>query len=769
MESKLREQGFEWAAMQQQAFGAASPPYAFNYNAAAAAYHGQVQAAQAAQAAALTQQHAQDAAAFYKQQQAAGQYHALHGHASHLAHVQRVEAKLRAGVSGGEKIDSSPAGADSGPTSGVFPPLEAIMSDDAILDPNPQPPSDLMRYISKAHSGQNESTVAQKRKIDKYILGITKELEALTCENSVLRDHVARSKDFDKPLGPGSEQKSMEDKYWISSEQEKKILRLETDKSELVKKLKTMKQENEKLLVENQKLNGMLQNNPPTANNQTQSQIVVPSRSHQAALGQAAAKAKNTQTFDKGNIGLSNAPTTCDEDPASPKSPESRTSSASAADGKESKTKPVPPTFMPPPPPLRKTTEQTSLQDLRLSMSNMDLTRGLSLGESKRESVAVVNDDSPTKRSPPGLMPPPLSNSPSEDGSSLPKTPNRERKGSRDTDSNPSTDSLSIGTGTTAAVRAQALLGGSGTATPSSMIISKPKTGIETASDRDDASQTSWATVLRKFKTNNNAHPLGNSMPPLLVTSETERRLQNLAQGVRTPNRLGGSVPAQFGTDPSPFSVSPRSLNSSRANSGVYNALSRGPESVDAMEMLRELDRARGRTDRAGYPVASVGSGLYSSLSQSVNTHSTIGLQSHSQGQTYAGISGRSTTAGGLSGTGGGALAESFPAPTNEQIEQREEMLKLCTELEVEQRTRDWFAHPRYAGLWKLMVEKTQELKRRTTGAEPVTGVSSDGSQRVLKKVKNPSAWLTRFFNIIRVDPEDPKKRETQLSQNSRS
>ena len=47
---------------------------------------------------------------------------------------------------------------------------------------------------------------------------------------------------------------------------------------------------------------------------------------------------------------------------------------------------------------------------------------------------------------------------------------------------------------------------------------------------------------------------------------------------------------------------------------------------------------------------------------------------------------------------------------------------------------------PQYAHLWAKMVNKIEELQRRSRAGED--------------KVKNPSAWLTKFFNIIRNDPD---------------
>merc|ERR1711988_936568 len=67
----------------------------------------------------------------------------------------------------------------------------------------------------------------------------------------------------------------------------------------------------------------------------------------------------------------------------------------------------------------------------------------------------------------------------------------------------------------------------------------------------------------------------------------------------------------------------------------------------------------------------------------------------------------------------------------------------LCNQLGVEQRTIDWFTSPNYAYTWPQMIDKIDELHRRKLGQV---------------NVKNPAAWLTKFFNIIRVDPEEPAR-----------
>lgn len=60
----------------------------------------------------------------------------------------------------------------------------------------------------------------------------------------------------------------------------------------------------------------------------------------------------------------------------------------------------------------------------------------------------------------------------------------------------------------------------------------------------------------------------------------------------------------------------------------------------------------------------------------------------------------------------------------------------LCQKHEVDQRTVEWFLLPENAIYWETLARKLEEIDRRST----------DGHF----KVKNPSAWLTKFFNTIR-------------------
>lgn len=73
----------------------------------------------------------------------------------------------------------------------------------------------------------------------------------------------------------------------------------------------------------------------------------------------------------------------------------------------------------------------------------------------------------------------------------------------------------------------------------------------------------------------------------------------------------------------------------------------------------------------------------------------------------------------------------------------RYRLVQLCDGLGVEPRTTEWFTSDAYAHLWPQMIHKIDELNRRRNGEV---------------NVKNPAAWLTKFFNIIRVDPDEPAR-----------
>ena len=65
-------------------------------------------------------------------------------------------------------------------------------------------------------------------------------------------------------------------------------------------------------------------------------------------------------------------------------------------------------------------------------------------------------------------------------------------------------------------------------------------------------------------------------------------------------------------------------------------------------------------------------------------------------------------------------------------------LLELCRKHEVDLRTIEWFALPENALYWETLARKLEEIDRRST--------MGDGHF----KVKNPSAWLTKFFNTIK-------------------
>eukprot|EP00392_Amoebophrya_sp_AT5.2_P008569 g8597.t1 len=75
----------------------------------------------------------------------------------------------------------------------------------------------------------------------------------------------------------------------------------------------------------------------------------------------------------------------------------------------------------------------------------------------------------------------------------------------------------------------------------------------------------------------------------------------------------------------------------------------------------------------------------------------------------------------------------------------RQSLAEVCRRYDVEKRTTDWFLEPQFSAYWPAMLLKCSELDRR----------NEDGS----KRVKNASAWLTKFFNILRSDPDEPRSR----------
>lgn len=93
------------------------------------------------------------------------------------------------------------------------------------------------------------------------------------------------------------------------------------------------------------------------------------------------------------------------------------------------------------------------------------------------------------------------------------------------------------------------------------------------------------------------------------------------------------------------------------------------------------------------------------------------------------------------------------PQPTELKPEDQNNyvrLIRMCNMLHVEQRTIDWFTAPQYSHLWPQMIGKVDELQRRHVNG----GLS----------VKNPAAWLTKFFNIIRIDPDEPARNRAMRS-----
>merc|ERR1739848_517437 len=106
--------------------------------------------------------------------------------------------------------------------------------------------------------------MAQKKKIATHINGLMRELDALGSENEVLRDHVARFREQATLASSGSDdsqtyrkfapnkedetyKRKLEDQYWVSNEQEKRIMRLEADKSELKRKVDSLVKEGQRI------------------------------------------------------------------------------------------------------------------------------------------------------------------------------------------------------------------------------------------------------------------------------------------------------------------------------------------------------------------------------------------------------------------------------------------------------------------------------------------------------------------------------------------
>jgi hypothetical protein len=76
--------------------------------------------------------------------------------------------------------------------------------------------------------------------------------------------------------------------------------------------------------------------------------------------------------------------------------------------------------------------------------------------------------------------------------------------------------------------------------------------------------------------------------------------------------------------------------------------------------------------------------------------------------------------------------------------ERRQRLLFLCKQAYVEERTIEWFCQDQYWQHWVAMVRKVKELLRRRD-REPANGV------------KNPTAWLTTYFNhLLKEEAKNP-------------
>jgi len=69
-------------------------------------------------------------------------------------------------------------------------------------------------------------------------------------------------------------------------------------------------------------------------------------------------------------------------------------------------------------------------------------------------------------------------------------------------------------------------------------------------------------------------------------------------------------------------------------------------------------------------------------------------------------------------------------------LKAREQLIVLCTKHDVDTRTVAWFLRVEHVQYWHSLVDKCAELDRR--------------SESSVTYVKNPSAWLTKYFNTLR-------------------
>lgn len=74
----------------------------------------------------------------------------------------------------------------------------------------------------------------------------------------------------------------------------------------------------------------------------------------------------------------------------------------------------------------------------------------------------------------------------------------------------------------------------------------------------------------------------------------------------------------------------------------------------------------------------------------------------------------------------------------------REDLVMKLKEAGIEERTMNWFLQPEHAQHWEDMRLKCDELLRRNTPSANSTATTSDDH-----RVKNPNAWLTKYFNLL--------------------
>jgi hypothetical protein len=114
------------------------------------------------------------------------------------------------------------------------------------------------------------------------------------------------------------------------------------------------------------------------------------------------------------------------------------------------------------------------------------------------------------------------------------------------------------------------------------------------------------------------------------------------------------------------------------------------------------------------------------------------------QSSIYAAMNGGASSAalGGAPGDKAGIEGAAVPININPSPQNlahyKVRLLELCRKHGVDLRTIEWFCLPENAIFWETLARKLEEIDRRST--------MGDGHF----KVKNPSAWLTKFFNTIK-------------------